>query len=238
MGPFRKAEQPFGHRQVAAAGDPGVLRRTIGLGAALRRQVLGDSFLEVAARAAKIAHAKGGVPERIMSDDLDLDDLFLLGDTAELHGHVVYLAERPGHDVGFPKTVQGRDALRNVAQSFAQRQGSGISRFGPGRAMPLGDDSGMTQGELERDFLVGAFFTVRELVHQLDPLGEVRGRLQIRSLGPGPLAGPAPVVDGALRVPRLGVVMRDQLRVRLHGLGEAFLHQRRDLLVMPLTRAL
>ena len=104
--------------------------------------------------------------------------------------------------------------------------------------MPLRNNVGMAQGGLEREFLPSPFFIIRELVQHLNALCEICDRFQIRRQRACPFAGTAPVVDGARRVARFGVVMRHQFRVRCNRVSEALLHQRRDLKVILLPGAL
>jgi len=84
-------------------------------------QIPSDPFLEACSRVRQLAHAKGGVPQRVTSNNVELGVLLLVCKTTESLDHVVRLAERPSCDIESPKTEQRRGEFGNISEPLAQR---------------------------------------------------------------------------------------------------------------------
>ena len=98
--------------------------------------------------------------------------------------------------------------------------------------------SGAPRASLQREFLLGALRSVRQGLEQLQPLGEVTDRFHIGRALAGSLPCLLPVGNGLLDEARLGVVMGQQLRLGLDGLGKLLLQHLGNLLVILLPFAL
>ena len=86
--------------------------------------------------------------------------------------------------------------------------------------MAFGGDEGEAEGDLQGQFLLGAFKSIRQGFEHLQPFAEVADRFRMCRALIGTLASPLPVGHGGHCQTCLGVVMRYQLGLRLDGVAK------------------
>ena len=119
-----------------------------------------------------------------------------------------------------PQPKQDRDQLWRLAHLLTQRVCLGVGVLHLGRCVPFGHQQGRAEGDVQGQGVLGMLRRLWQGLEQLDPGGEVADGFQMGRAVAGVLARPLPVGNRLLGEARLRVVMRQQLGLRLGGLGK------------------
>lgn len=112
------------------------------------------------------------------------------------------------------------EELRSVSHLLTQLPSPGVGAFHVGGGLPLGGYQRRAKRHLEVQLLLQAFRGLRQPHQHGQPLPQVRDGFHIRRAFNRTLTRPLPVVQSRFVLGRFGIVMRHQLRLRLHHLGK------------------
>ena len=143
-----------------------------------------------------------------------------LGQAEQLLPELVRRLHVPSIQIIRHQPPQHRKELRGVAKLLTQLPGAGVGAFHVGGGMPLDRHQRRAQRHLEVQLLVPTCGRLGQAGQRGQTLRQLRHRFHMRRALQGALARPLPIAHGGLRLARLGIVMRQQLRLRLCRLRE------------------
>ena len=173
QGLVRIAKKPQGQGRIGEASHPGVMPVEEGMGAVLLGVVEGNALLQVRAGRGKLSQTEQGRPQRIVGLQEESRVLHALGQAQELLPQLARRLELRPHQIKHPQSPQHREELRGLPHLLAQLPRPGVGLFHFRGRIALGGHQRRAQGELQRQFLLGALGGVRQGLEQLQPLGEV-----------------------------------------------------------------
>ena len=215
------AKQPPGPGEIDQAAYPGVITVAERMGAVLLRVVERDALLEVRSGRGQFSQPEQCLPKGVVGFEKESRRLNALGEGEELLPEFPRRLKLPPRVVEPPEPSQDGEELRCLAHLPAQLKGPGIGPFHLGGTRTLAGEQRRAEGGLQDQLLLGALRAVGECCQRLEPLGEVRDRFGMGRALDGALACLLPVGDRLLYKAGLRVVMSQQLRLGLDGLGEA-----------------
>jgi len=197
-----------------------------------------DALLEMCTRRRKVSEPEQGVTYDIVGDQEEGRILDPPGQGEKLlPQRAGSLVVRPQF-VELPESAQDGDELGRLPHLLTQLACPGVRPTHLGGGKALGGSQRHAQGDLQREFLLGASGSVGQRLQQLQALAEVTDRFHVRRSLDGSFPGVQPVRQGLFHETRLGVVMRQQLGLSVFGFGKALFQRPGDLLVILLPLAL